>query len=81
MTWVKSTTGPPVGSLSKPAPRTSEIRVTARPDPPPPEFVVRKADEGAQDFEEPDPGQEDQDTHESVAIGLDDDAADYSAAV
>ncbi len=49
--------------------------------PPEPEFVVTRAQGGAPHFEEPDPDEEEQDTQESVAIGLDDDAGDYSAAV
>lgn len=69
------------------ASRTEEIEVsradtTPTPAPPPePDFVVTRAQGGAPHFEEPDPDDEEQDTQESVAIGLDDDAADYSAAV
>jgi hypothetical protein len=63
--------------LTKPVPRRTE---------PQPEFVVRRADaavEPAPHFEEPDPDVDEQNTDEAeaVAIGLDDDAADYSAAV
>ena len=64
--------------------RTDDFTVTARPTPPP-EFVVSEGEEEEPDpepdVEEADPADEEQDTHESVAIGLDDDAADYSAAV
>ena len=72
--------------LRTPAGRTEEIRVSTPnapdPSPPPePDFVVTRAHDDAPHFEEPDLDEEDQDTQESVAIGLDDDAADYSAAV
>ena len=65
--------------LKTSAPPASDIRITARPAAPP-EFVVREAD-SAPHFEEPAENDEEQDTTEAVAIGLDDDAADYSAAV
>lgn len=71
--------------LRTPTSGTAEIEVEAPPEPPPePEFVVRRADpvaDAAPHFEEPDPDAEEQDTDEAVAIGLDDDAGDYSAAV
>ena len=67
--------------LRTPSSGTVEVEMPAPPAPPPePEFVVRRA-EAAPHFEEPDPEFEEQDTSEAVAIGLDDDAADYSAAV
>ena len=69
--------------LRTPTSGTAEVEVETLPEPPPePEFVVRRAD-AAPHFEEPDPDAEEQDTDEAeaVAIGLDDDAADYSAAV
>ena len=67
--------------LHAPSSRTAEVEMPAPPAPPPePEFVVRRA-EATPHFDEPDPEPEDQDTGEALAIGLDDDAADYSAAV
>jgi hypothetical protein len=65
--------------LRTPASRAEEIKIAARQQPPPPpapepEFVVHRAEP---EFEEQPPDS----TQESVAIGLDDDAGDYSAAV
>ncbi len=62
--------------------RREETAPAPAPAPPPePDFVVTRAHDAAPHFVEPDPDAEDQATQESVAIGLDDDAADYSAAV
>ena len=73
--------------LLRGGPARTEVIEASRPEapspapPPEPDFVVTRAHGGAPHFEEPDPDEEEQDTHESVAVGLDDDAADYSAAV
>ena len=56
------------------------MRTPKAADVPEPEFLVRQS-EGAPHFDEPDPDFIEQDTAEAVAVGLDDDAADYSAAV